>query len=142
MANVFHTTRRVEFADTDMAGIVHFASYFRWMEAAEHEFLRSRGLSVVMDWQGQPIGFPRVSATCDFTQPARFEDLLAIEVELTRVGTKSLTYAFTFRKAGQTLATGQLSTVCCRVYPAAHRVESIAIPEEIRLRLLGELANP
>ena len=36
----FQTTRRIEFGDTDMAGIVHFANFFRFMEAAECEFLR------------------------------------------------------------------------------------------------------
>ena len=58
---VFRTTRRIEFGDTDMAGIVHFANFFRFMESAECEFLRSRGLSVKLDWEGQAIGFPRVT---------------------------------------------------------------------------------
>jgi YbgC/YbaW family acyl-CoA thioester hydrolase len=141
MSNVFHTTRRVEFADTDMAGIIHFASYFRYMESAEHEFLRSRGLSVVMDWQGQAIGFPRVSAGCDFLKPARFEDVLAIEVQLTRVGARSLTWSFTFQLDGHPVARGRLTSVCCRVFPAEHRVESIEIPDEIRRRLLGPVAG-
>jgi tetratricopeptide (TPR) repeat protein len=35
----FTTTRRVEFGDTDMAGIMHFANFFRFMEAAETSFL-------------------------------------------------------------------------------------------------------
>src|SRR5437868_6014643 len=56
----FRTTRRIEFGDTDMAGIVHFANFFRFMEAAECAFLRSRGLSVRMQWEGQAIGFPRL----------------------------------------------------------------------------------
>src|SRR5215831_6794970 len=56
MPEPFRTQRRVEFADTDMAGIVHFANFFRYMEAAEVEFLRSRGLSVAMIWDGQKIG--------------------------------------------------------------------------------------
>ena len=58
MSTPFRTTRRIEFADTEMAGIVHFANFFRFMEAAEVEFLRSRGLSVripfslwVQSWQ-------------------------------------------------------------------------------------------
>ena len=42
----FRCRQRVEFADTDMAGIVHFSNFFRYMERAEHEFLRSLGLSV------------------------------------------------------------------------------------------------
>ena len=40
MADPFRTTRLVEFGDTDMAGIVHFANFFRYMESAEHAFLR------------------------------------------------------------------------------------------------------
>ncbi len=80
MTSPFHTTRRVEFSDTDMAGIVHFASFFRFMEGAEHEFLRSVGLSVVLNWEGVSLGFPRVSASCDFLKPIRFEDVVDIEV--------------------------------------------------------------
>src|SRR5438445_12786464 len=95
---MFRTTRRVEFADTDMAGIVHFANFFRWMESAEVEFLRSCGLSV--PWKGteQPVGFPRVSASCDFFKPVRFEDVLDITVTVEKVGSKSVTYAFDFMK--------------------------------------------
>src|SRR5262249_33052092 len=89
----FRTTRRVEFCDTDMAGIAHFANFFRWMESAEVEFLRARGLSVKLDWEGQTLGFPRVSATCDFMKPARFQDLLDIAVTIERIGAKSVTYA-------------------------------------------------
>ena len=51
----FRTTRRVEFADTDMAGIVHFANFFRYMEAAEVEFLRARGLSVKLEWDAETL---------------------------------------------------------------------------------------
>ena len=72
MAEPFRTIRRVEFHETDMAGIVHFSNFFRYMEAAEHEFLRSRGLSVVLDWEGQRLTFPRVAASCDFRRPLRF----------------------------------------------------------------------
>jgi 4-hydroxybenzoyl-CoA thioesterase/acyl-CoA thioester hydrolase len=134
MSAVFRTTRRVEFADTDMAGIVHFANFFRFMEAAEHEFLRSRGLSVSMDWEGERISFPRVGASCDFHSPVRFEDVLDIDFELARVGSKSLTFACTFRHEGRLVARGQVSTVCCRVQPG-QPLESIEVPAGIRERL-------
>src|SRR5580698_4301439 len=95
----FRTTRRIEFGDTDMAGIVHFANFFRFMESAECEFLRSRGLSVKLDWEGQTIGFPRVSASCDYLKPARFEDLLDVTVSIDRIGTKSISYGIEFSLA-------------------------------------------
>jgi acyl-CoA thioester hydrolase len=138
---LFRTTRRVEFCDTDMAGIAHFSNFFRWMEAAEVEFLRSRGLSVKMKWHEQSLGFPRVSAHCDFFQPARFQDLVEIAVELERLGGKSVTYAFEFTCNGATLAKGKVTSVCCRVQ-GDNEFESIDIPVEFRERLQNAAPTP
>jgi 4-hydroxybenzoyl-CoA thioesterase/acyl-CoA thioester hydrolase len=137
MSSVFRTTRRVEFADTDMAGIAHFSAFFRWMEAAEHEFLRSRGLSVVLDWEGEHLGFPRVSAACDFASPVRFEDVLDVDVRLARVGTKSLHYEVVFTLDGAKVASGRLSAVCCKLRPG-QPIEPVEVPPGVRERLLGE----
>ena len=54
--------RRVEFRDTDAAGLAHFSTYFTFMEEAEHEFLRRRGLSVLMHDADGPLSWPRVAA--------------------------------------------------------------------------------
>jgi YbgC/YbaW family acyl-CoA thioester hydrolase len=137
----FHTTRRVEFADTDMAGIVHFANFFRYMEAAEVEFLRSLGLSVRLVSEGLPLSFPRVAAACDYLRPARFEDVLDVKVTLERVGRKSVTYAFEFAREGDMIARGKVSSVCCRVQEG-RQLESVDIPEAIRRRLEPTSANP
>lgn len=136
MSAPFRISRRVDFADTDMAGIIHFSNYFRYMEFAEVAFLRSRGLSVSMTFGGEKIGFPRVSATCDYLHPVRFEDVLDIEVRIERVGRKSVTYTFDFLHQDQLVAKGRLSTVCCRMQLGASGLESIDIPEDIRSRLL------
>ena len=47
MAYEFKFVRIVEFSETDMAGIVHFSNYCKYMEAAEHRFFRSIGYSIV-----------------------------------------------------------------------------------------------
>jgi YbgC/YbaW family acyl-CoA thioester hydrolase len=127
----FRTTRRVDFGDTDMAGIVHFANFFRYMEAAEVAYLRARGLSVKLAWGDLEIGFPRVSASCDYIKPARFEDLLDIDVTVERIGAKSVTYAFEFSRAGEVLARGRVTSVCCRVAPG-RPLEAIEIPAGFR----------
>src|SRR5262249_6705753 len=106
MATAFVTTRRVEFSDTDAAGIAHFAAFFRMMEQAEHELLRSVGLSVVSHDAEGALSWPRVSAKCDFSAAARFEDVLQIEVRIARLGAKSVTYAHRFSKDGQEIAAG------------------------------------
>jgi YbgC/YbaW family acyl-CoA thioester hydrolase len=131
---VFHTTRRVEFADTDMAGIVHFANFFRYMEAAEVEFLRSRGVSVAMSWEGDRLGFPRVAASCDYLAPVTFGDVMDVAVSIERLGTKSVTYGFEFTKDGQVIARGQVSSVCCRILDD-HKMESMTIPASFRARI-------
>src|SRR5262245_32984958 len=115
MATVFHTRRRVEFFDTDMAGIVHFSNYFRWMESAELDFLLARGLNFRLVWEGDRLGFPRVSATCDYVKPIHFQDMIDIAVTLERLGEKSATYVFEFYHAGELVARGKVVSVCCRV---------------------------
>src|SRR5687767_13294275 len=115
MPKPFHTSRLVEFHDTDMAGIMHFASFFVYMESAEHELLRSLGLSVHATLEDEHISFPRVSATCKYASPARCEDVLDIAVSVARIGTTSVTYDFRFTRAGEEIAKGTMIAVCCRV---------------------------
>ena len=45
MAYEYTTTKKIEFSETDMAGLVHFSNYFRYMEVAERDFFESLGLS-------------------------------------------------------------------------------------------------
>lgn len=130
----FRTSRIVEFGDTDMAGIVHFVRFFSWMESAEHALLRSLGLSVAMEWQGERIGFPRVSASCDYLRPVRFEDVLDVAVTVEKLGRASLTYGFEFFKGAEVVARGRIAAVCCRVSPG-QPLETLAIPEAIRAKL-------
>ena len=133
------TRRRIEFGDTDMAGIVHFSNFFRFMEAAETEFLRQRGLSVSWVEDGVRVGFPRVAAQCDYLKPARFEDLLDVEVTVEKIGAKSVTYRYDFRRDGEAIAVGRITCVFCRQTPN-HGLESVEIPDSIRAKLTKSAA--
>ena len=131
----FTTTRRVEFGDTDMAGIMHFANFFRFMESAETDFLHSVGLSVSWRRDGVKWGFPRVSVGCDFQKPARFEDVLTIAVTVERVGERSVSYRFDFsNQAGEPIAVGRITAVFCRT-TSPEQIESLEIPPDIRAKL-------
>jgi 4-hydroxybenzoyl-CoA thioesterase/acyl-CoA thioester hydrolase len=130
----FRTTRRVEFADTDAAGIVHFSRFFIYMESAEHEMLRSVGLSVMQPLGEHHVSWPRVSVGCDYRAPARFDEVVTIEVAVERMGEKSITYAFRFLRDEQLLATGKTTAVCCRI-EHGHPPKSIPIPPDIQARL-------
>ena len=126
----FVTSKRVEFCETDLAGIVHFANYYRYMELAEHEFFRSLGMSIAQNYpDGTVIGWPRVSSQCSYQTPARYEDVLEIRIRVARLGVKSLTTEYEFYRSTSCIATGRMKTVCCRF---AHGVPmtSIEIPQE------------
>ena len=116
MAYEFKITRRVEFSETDMAGIMHYSNFFRYMEAAEHAFFRSLGFSVVTKQVDPPVGWPRVHASCVFKQPLKFEDEVEIHMLVTEKKSKSLSYEFRFRKlnapAAEEVARGKLTVVC------------------------------
>jgi YbgC/YbaW family acyl-CoA thioester hydrolase len=133
-AGEFSILRRVQFAETDMAGVMHFANYFRWMEEIEHAFFRSVGLSVVMQREGREIGWPRVSVSCEYLGPARFEDEVELRLRVLKVGDKSLTYEVDFQKGSEKLALGKVTSVCCAVRPD-RGFEPISIPREIREKL-------
>jgi acyl-CoA thioester hydrolase len=107
-------TRRVEFSDTDMAGIMHFSNFFRFMETAEHAFFRSLGHSVVLSGSGLKLCLPRGHAECDYLAPLRFEDEVLIHLLVQKKGNRSLTYQFRFARLNgrQEVARGQLTVVC------------------------------
>ena len=113
---VYH--RRVEFADTDMVGIMHFTAFFRFMESAEHAFFRSLGYSVTLDGLDPALGLPRVRAEAEYKRPLRFEDEVAIELTVREKRSKSLTYGFVLKKLNDpeqpVVATGSMTVVCVR----------------------------
>lgn len=130
MPTEYQTKRKIEFADTDMAGIVHFTRFFVFMESAEHEFLRSLGTSVATEWEGNKIGWPRLKASCEYLSPLRFEDEVDICLWVSKKGTKSLTYQFHFTRQGEDVARGELTTVCCITNPG-EKLRAIPIPDFI-----------
>lgn len=134
MAYEFKVQRRVEFSETDMAGIVHYANFFRYMEAAEHAFLRSLGFSVVLRRHHPPLGFPRVHAECDYLKPLRFEDVVEIHLLVRQKKSKVLSYVFGFRRVSPEPAVAVargLLTVCCVAHHPDGQMTSAPIPREI-----------
>jgi len=129
----YKVRRRVEFSETDMAGIVHYSNFFRYMEAAEHEFFRSLGFSVVTRQVDPPVGWPRVRAECDFKQPLRFEDEYEVHMLVVEKKTKSLSYQFRIRKlnggAPVEVARGTLTVVCVTHHGGT--MKAAVIPREI-----------
>ncbi len=116
MPSEFEAIRRVEFSDTDLAGIMHYSNYFRFMETAEHAFFRSLGFSVVLSRSGHRLCLPRVHASCEYQAPLFFEDEVRIQLLVEKKSTRSLAYQFRFFRLNgdpaKEIARGRLVVVC------------------------------
>ena len=141
----FKVVRRVEFSETDMAGIVHFSNFFRYMETAEHGFYRSLGFSVTMNHLNPPLGFPRVHAACDYKKPLKFEDLVEIHLLVKEKRSRVLSYFFRFNKipaessavsttSTLLVATGVV-TVVCVAHKSGGKMEAVAIPTDLASKI-------
>lgn len=131
----FEYQRRVEFHETDLAGIVHFSNFYRYMETAEHEFMRSLGHSIHQQMGEAEIGWPRVSATCDFRKPARNDDVLIIRLSIKEIRTRSVRYGFQFfiDVEEPPIATGSIAAVCVKFEDDS--IAAVPIPDQIRADL-------
>ena len=134
MPSGFSITRQVEFAETDMAGIMHFANFFLWMEACETAFYRSLGLPLVSFVPGQIVGWPRVNVSCSYRAPLRFNDTVEVRLFVKQLGTRSVTYVFHFRKNGELAAQGEVKAVCV-TGDAQGGMVAQPIPADIRAQL-------
>jgi acyl-CoA thioester hydrolase len=131
MSKPFVMPARVRFSDTDAAGIMHFSAFFTYLEDAEHALLRSIQLSVCQPQQGWSLSWPRVAAQCTFESALRFEQEFVVQLQVARMGTKSITYRGRFVHDGQVVATGEVTAVCCRI-EAGQPPQSLKIPDEFR----------
>lgn len=138
MAYEFKFVRTIEFSETDMAGIVHFSNFSKYMESAEHRFFRSIGYSIVTDETNPPVGWPRVHTSFDFKKPLRFEDKIEIHLLVSELRSKSITYQFRFNKINEdTLelaATGRLTAVCVS-RTIEGTMKACDIPKEIAAKI-------
>jgi len=136
----YRTRRRIEFADTDMGGIVHFSRFFVFMETTEHEFLRRLGTEVHFADGDMAIGWPRVEASCQYLGPTRFAEELDIHLRVIRKGERSVTYGFTFTCGERIIARGRMSSVCCQMN-AREGLKSVPVPGWLAERIAEHAAS-
>ena len=123
--------RRVQFAETDASGIVHFTNFFKYVEEAEHAMWRSVGLTI--NERDPQVGWPRVAASCEFKRPLRFEDEFDVHLRVAEKTSKTFRYAATLKKDGEVLAVGSLTIICVR-RKAGEPLKAIDMPAHIAER--------
>ena len=132
MTHGFRYRRRVQFAETDMAGIVHFSWMFKYMEEAEHALWRAAGMSIARP--GEATGWPRLAAAFEFRSPVFFEDELDVTVEIGAVTSRTIQYACTIARGETTIGSGTMTTACVSKGPGG-QMKAIELPAEVVARL-------
>jgi acyl-CoA thioester hydrolase len=91
---------------------VHFSNYFRFFEKAEEEFYRHLGFTFT-DFRDKGLWFPRVEALCQYKKPAKFNDLVEVELYVEELKEKSVKYGFRMfdKESATLLATGYVVIV-------------------------------
>lgn len=122
---------RVYYEDTDMGGVVFYANYLKYMERGRTEWLRALGVNQSDLATAEQRGFMVVRVDVRYISPARLDDLLQIESEVTRMGRASLHFAQSVSRRGELIAQSNIQ-VCC-VETVNMRVA--AIPKSVRTKL-------
>ena len=124
--------RRVQFSETDAAGIVHFAIFFRYFEDAEHALWREAGLSIHQ--KESPIGWPRVAASCEYHRPLKFEQVFEVTVRIGEITRRTIAYIGEITSNGERIATGTWRIACVNKLPDGS-MKSAEIPADVATRL-------
>jgi acyl-CoA thioester hydrolase len=133
MPSTFSTSFRVSWIETDAAQIVHFSNYFRFFERTEEELYRHLGFTFNDVMKKHNIFLPRVDAFCQFKKPARFNDLLEVEMCVEEIKEKSIRYGFKIfnKESAVLLANGYITVVAMD----KHTEKAVKMPHKITEKL-------
>jgi len=97
----FSATTRVAFSDTDAQGVVYYGRYMPYFDLARVEYHRSLDM---LRSEPQDKEFVMRAMHVEYHMPARFDDLIEVDVRISRIGTSSVTYEFAAYIEGEVLA--------------------------------------
>ena len=102
----FETRLRVQWADIDVAGIMYFASYWRFAERAEMEMFREAGFPYDTVFEEYDVWLPRVHVEATYHAPALMDDWLRMRTHIVHVGASSARWMTVFfnERTGDTVA--------------------------------------
>jgi acyl-CoA thioester hydrolase len=132
------TTRlRVIYGDTDQMGVVYYANYLRFFEAGRNEFIRAKGLRYRDFEERFGLRLPVAEAAVSYRQPARYDDLLDLEIAIAEVRRASARFEYRLLREGALLATGHTVHACVDLDGKLRR-----LPAELLALLTGGEVAP
>lgn len=125
---------RVYYEDTDLAGIVYYANYLKFIERARTEWVEALGVDQVALKARQGIVFAVRRVEADYLRPAKFADELVVETRLQSLGGARIVLEQVVLRGGERLFASVVTLVCL-----AEDGHAARIPPEVRARLSGPL---
>ncbi|RWR44472.1 tol-pal system-associated acyl-CoA thioesterase [Sinirhodobacter ferrireducens] len=129
-----HFPVRVYYEDTDLAGIVYYANYLKFIERGRTEWVRSLGIDQVALKRDHGLVFAVRRVEADYLRPATFDDELTVTTGLSAVAGARLILEQAVWRAGEKLFTAAVTIVCLSETGAPAR-----LPAELRQRLVPSL---
>lgn len=117
---------QVRFAETDLMGVVHHASYLVYCEAARVDWLHRRGVSY-QSWVQHGVNLPVVEAKLRYKQPARFDELVDVHCTVVEVSRVTVRYRYRLMRGATLLAEAETLLACVGEGMSLQR-----IPDEVR----------
>ena len=121
---------RVIYGDTDQMGVVYYGNYLRYFEAARNEFIRAKGLRYRDFEREHRLLLPVVEAGVHYRQPARYDDLLTVEIALAEARRATTRFDYRVLRDEELLVTGHTVHACVSVDGRVKR-----LPGELLQRL-------
>ncbi|MBI2541943.1 acyl-CoA thioesterase [Candidatus Woesearchaeota archaeon] len=123
---------RVIYGDTDAGQVVYYANYFRWFESGRREIFRSLKIGYnALSERG--IITPVVEAHCNYFHPARYDDVVIVETNITEIKEKSVKFEHkVYRKKDKKLLAAGYTV---NVFVDWKKMKSIKIPDDLRKKI-------
>lgn len=106
-----HTRVRVRYAETDRMGVVYYANYLVWFEVGRTEWLRQSGWSYSAMERDGGVQLPVIEAHCEYRQPARYDDEVAIAAAATLLTPVRLRFDYRLTRAADDVLLAEGHTI-------------------------------
>ena len=118
---------RVYYEDTDLAGIVYYANYLKFIERARSEWVRGIGVDQVALKAEQGIVFAVRRVEADYLSPAKFDDVLSVTTDVQDITAARITLTQDVSRGDERLFKSVVTLVCLGADGRPHR-----LPADIR----------
>lgn len=136
-ARVFEVRDRVRWSDVDIAGIIYFGAYVRFIELAETELFRDLGFPYHEMFERLDVWLPRVHLEFDFYTPALMDDELLMRSHIVRLGGSSITIKMVVHNG----RSNEVNAVATLIVATVTRgtLKSRPIPDDLRAPLAAAM---